>query len=379
VLAIYSSGIYIGGGIGMLIGGQIVERWDAAFAASGAPFGLAGWQVAFFAVGLPGLLLAVWVRSLREPRRGQADGILAPEEPHPFRAFLLELRAVLPGLSLLHLRSAGASGRTLAANLVAALAIGAAAALLVWATGSLAQWIALGIGVYAAASWAQALRLRDPPTAQLVLETPALRDTALGLAFLAFTGYGLGYWLAPYFVRVHGAPEGEVGTVLGLSGAFGGWLGVTLGGILADRLRERSPSGRLQVALLTAALPVPFALWLLATQSTALGYALTVPVNVFGSMWIGVGASTVQDLVLPRMRASASAVYLLVITFIGMALGPYTIGQISDATRSLRSALLVVLLSNALAALFLWRAMRTLPEAERTLRARAAAAGEPGL
>src|SRR5262249_38439290 len=58
VLAIYSSGIYIGAGLGLGIGGLIVERWDAAWAGTTAPFGLRGWQAAFFAVGLPGLLLA---------------------------------------------------------------------------------------------------------------------------------------------------------------------------------------------------------------------------------------------------------------------------------------------------------------------------------
>lgn len=41
-------------------------------------------------------------------------------------------------------------------------------------------------------------------------------------------------------------------------------------------------------------------------------------------------ASTVNDLMLPRMRAMASAFYLLMVTFIGLALGPFMIGQISD-------------------------------------------------
>jgi len=41
-LAIYSSGIYIGGGASLGIGGLIVQRWDAAFP-QGGPFGLAGW------------------------------------------------------------------------------------------------------------------------------------------------------------------------------------------------------------------------------------------------------------------------------------------------------------------------------------------------
>ena len=59
-LAIYSSGLYVGGGVSLLIGGAIVERWNAAYPVD-APLGLAGWQAAFIIVGLPGLLLAVLV------------------------------------------------------------------------------------------------------------------------------------------------------------------------------------------------------------------------------------------------------------------------------------------------------------------------------
>src|SRR6185295_11150168 len=92
-LAIYSSGIYLGAGVGLGIGGLIVERWETAWGAA-PPFGLRGWQVAFFAVGLPGLLLAAWVRSLREPTRGAVDGVVTATEAHPFRAFGRELRAV---------------------------------------------------------------------------------------------------------------------------------------------------------------------------------------------------------------------------------------------------------------------------------------------
>ena len=63
------------------------------------------------------------------------------------------------------------------------------------------------------------------------------------------------------------------------------------------------------------------------------------------SLWIGPGASTVQDLVLPRMRGSASAAYLLVVTFIGLALGPYTVGRLSVALGDLRTALLCALIA----------------------------------
>jgi len=39
-LAIYSSGIYIGAGLGLGLGGLIVDRWDRAFTAGAAPLGL---------------------------------------------------------------------------------------------------------------------------------------------------------------------------------------------------------------------------------------------------------------------------------------------------------------------------------------------------
>jgi len=73
--AIYSSGLYIGAGLGIFLGGLIVDRWNGAFPAGDAPFGLAGWQAAFMIVGLPGLLLAVRVWTLREPARGQSEGL----------------------------------------------------------------------------------------------------------------------------------------------------------------------------------------------------------------------------------------------------------------------------------------------------------------
>src|SRR3546814_12274403 len=54
-LAIYSAGLYFGGGISLMIGGFIVEGWNEAWP-GGGPFGLVGWQAAFMAVGIPGLL-----------------------------------------------------------------------------------------------------------------------------------------------------------------------------------------------------------------------------------------------------------------------------------------------------------------------------------
>lgn len=66
-LSVYSSGVYIGAGIGIFLGGWVVTGWNNFYPDGNAPFGLQAWQAAFFVVGLPGLAMAAWVWTLREP------------------------------------------------------------------------------------------------------------------------------------------------------------------------------------------------------------------------------------------------------------------------------------------------------------------------
>lgn len=69
-LAIYSSGIYIGTLLANVGGGWISDNFD--------------WQTAFFAVGAPGILLALVIQTtLREPLKG-LSGIKAPEQKFTF-------------------------------------------------------------------------------------------------------------------------------------------------------------------------------------------------------------------------------------------------------------------------------------------------------
>ncbi len=376
VMAIYSSGIYLGSGLGLFLGGLVVDRWDAAFPAGTAPLGLKGWQAAFLVVGLPGLLLALLAVTLREPARGQSEGIESAEEPRPWRAFAHELCAVIPPLTLWNLSRLGARGSAILANVSAAGALAAGAWFATRALGNPAQWTSLALGLYAAVSWAQSLALRDAPSAALIFKTPSLVYAVLGFSFLSFNGYGYGFWLASFFERVHQVPIERVGLLVGGAAAAGGWLGVTLGGVLADRWRLTSPRGRLFVGMLNAVLPVPLSLVMLWTESSSLALALAVPVYVVGALWLGPGISTVQDLVLPRMRAVASAAFLLVNTLIGLAMGPYLIGRLSVATGDLRVALSWSLLAGAVALIFFLLSGRTLARDEASRLERAREAGE---
>lgn len=360
VLALYSGGIYIGAGLGLGVGGLIVEQWDAVFPSS-APFGLRGWQVAFLVVGLAGLPLALWVNALREPVRGASEGrTRAVVAAHPFREFGRELTAVIPPLTVFHLISVGATRAQMLTHAGVCLLIAGVVIGLIELLGTPPQWIALGLGVYAAFAWAQALGVRDAATHRIIFGSPTLRYVALGFACLAFNGYGLGFWAAPFFVRDHGINEAEAGLLLGGTSAVSGWLGVTFGGVWADRWHRSNPRARLFVGMCTAVAPLPFVLGVLYAPQAWLAILLNVPVGMTTSMWIGAGASTVQDLVPPSLRATASAAYLLVVTFIGLALGPYTMGRVSMVAGDLRTGMLSVFVTSALALVFLTLAARHL-------------------
>jgi MFS family permease len=103
-------------------------------------------------------------------------------------------------------------------------------------------------------------------------------------------------------------------------------------------------------------------------------------------LWLGAGATAVNELVLPRLRALASAFYLLLITFIGLALGPYTVGRLSDSFaqggadpgEALRDAMGIGLGMLVVSAVALLLAGRFLPAEEKNRLERARAAGEPG-
>jgi MFS family permease len=80
-IGVYSLGIYLGSGIALMLGGWIVglvggsEAWELPLVGTVRP-----WQAVFIAIGLPGLLIALMVRTIREPVRGATGGSVAPTQ-----------------------------------------------------------------------------------------------------------------------------------------------------------------------------------------------------------------------------------------------------------------------------------------------------------
>ncbi len=332
VMAIYSSGVYIGGGIGLAIGGVVLDTWQHWFPdPAQAPFGMKGWHMAFLLVGIPGLLMALWVRTLREPLRGMSEGLAVKTEPRPFAVTGRELMGVLPVLNFLNLILNKASPKTIATNLIGLAAIVAIAWTLNRWMPSPVQWIAMGVGVYCTFTWAQSLALRSPVVFAAIFKNRTVMLTCVAFPCIGFVGYGSNFFAVPYLLRAHEVSHAELGTVIGLTAASGAWLGISAGGILADKLKERWEHGRLLVGLLCIVMTLPFAAAVYFSTSLTVVYICNFLVMFFSPMYIGPATSTVNDLVPPQMRGTVSAVYLMMMTFIGLAMGPFTMGQISTA------------------------------------------------
>ncbi|QKG71043.1 spinster family MFS transporter [Erythrobacter mangrovi] len=368
-LAIYSSGLYLGGGVSLLIGAKISLVWDTAYPGGGIG-GLVGWQAAFLAVGLPGILMAIWVATLREPER-------PPEEHstgrHPLRDFFVDLSMLLPPFTLVHAARRGM--KALVANIAFAAAMVAAAILMIGITGNTPQWSAMAFGYYAVFSWAGTLKQHDPATFRLIWGTPAFICTALGYGLVSLGAYALAFWAAPYAEIVLKLPKEELAFILGANGAASGFLGVILGGRLSDALRQRHPSGRILMIMFGILAPI-IPIWVgFTTEDATVFYVMNFLAGLFAATALGAAAATTQDLVLPRMRGTATASFFLATTLVGLAVGPYMVGQISELTGSMRIGVLsLIAVAPISLGLLIW-AYRALPEAEATIEERARAAG----
>jgi len=103
--AFYSSGIVLGSGLAYIIGGHIYDFFNQ-LASSGEPWldNLSAWQATFIAVGLPGIVVALLILTIREPaRRGAAVSAGETEVILPIRSvlsYLFQRRQVYGSLIL---------------------------------------------------------------------------------------------------------------------------------------------------------------------------------------------------------------------------------------------------------------------------------------
>lgn len=289
-LAIFSAGLPLGSLFGMALGGIVAATY--------------GWRMAFFLVGVPGLLLAlILLFTVRDPRRTLTSG--AP------------VTADVPPLS--------------------------SALRLLWQRRSFAWLVA-------------------------------------GASMISFSGYSHQAFYGSFFLRNHkGALDalsgmlGFAGTIaflglmLGLIIGITGTLGTALGGRLSDRHARQERGGYLIIPIWATLASVPFLAAAFLLDNVTLAFAVLAVSYFLKSMWYGPIFASVQGLVDPRTRATAVAIFLLIVNVVGLGFGPLLAGAMSDffaahygPAEGLRYAMLVFTFFLTVAAFCFARARRTL-------------------
>lgn len=211
--------------------------------------------------------------------------------------------------------------------------------------------------------------LRPAPfraVASLLLAKPSFWLVSFGAGCASVCGYGLAFWLPSFFQRSFELSLVDTALFYSAITFVGGCLGIYGGGLLADRLgaRSRSAYPRIPAAAFLIALPCFFAA--VNTTNLVVGFVLFVIPTGLNLMWLGPVTTAVQHLVPANMRTTASAMFLLINNLLGIAVGYYYFGAMSDLLRptygdeSLRYAIYTGLGFYVIASLLFFIASRTL-------------------
>lgn len=168
----------------------------------------------------------------------------------------------------------------------------------------------------------------------LLARKPSFWLISFGAGFSSLCGYGLAAWVPTVLIRSYGFDLIGAGQFMGSLLLIGGTLGVFMGGVLADRLGHLDRAWYLRLPAIAWLITVPtFAAGLLSPSPWMAWPLLLIP-NGLNILWLGPVSTAVQHLVPARMRATASASFLLINNLIGLGLGPTLIGFISTSLKA---------------------------------------------
>jgi predicted MFS family arabinose efflux permease len=189
---------------------------------------------------------------------------------------------------------------------------------------------------------------------------------ALGSALSAFVGYGNGNFFPSLLIRIHGMNVADVGLVLSLVAGTTGAIGTFAGGYLADRLGAKDRRWYAWVPLAGGLLSFIPGLYVLLGDNTVSVLSVLFFVSIVNSLYLGPSIAISHALVPPRMRAVTSAVLFFILNMIGLGLGPFFTGLVSDLLApaygelSLRYAMLCTAGIGTLAMWMYYQASRSL-------------------
>jgi MFS family permease len=160
------------------------------------------------------------------------------------------------------------------------------------------------------------------------------------LAFAASSsslcGYGLALWTPSVLIRSFGLELTATANFLASLLLIGGTAGVFAGGWLADRLGHGDRGWFARLPAYAWLITAPAWVAGLFAPSLWVAWPLLLIGNALNILWLGPVTTAVQHLVPRRMRATASASFLLINNLIGLGVGPLLIGHVSDMLKKTR-------------------------------------------
>jgi predicted MFS family arabinose efflux permease len=204
--------------------------------------------------------------------------------------------------------------------------------------------------------------LKETPQRARVLglaRNPAFLTATLGMAMMTYALGGLQVWMPTFLSRMRGYTLIRANLLFGAIIAVDGLAASLAGGWLGDMLLRRTRSAYYLVSAASMGLGIPVMIVALFDRGPAMvpgiavaGFLLllnTAPLNA--AIINSVGA---------HIRATAIAVNLFVIHFLGDALSPWIIGKVSDRS-SLQSGFVSTVIATALSSAILFYGMKFAP------------------
>ncbi|MEM1154060.1 MAG: MFS transporter [Pseudomonadota bacterium] len=171
-------------------------------------------------------------------------------------------------------------------------------------------------------------------TIELVKHRPSFWYLALGSAFVSFVAYGNGNFVPSFLIRNHDLSLAQVGTALALVSGVSGAIGTFAGGYLSDRFGKRDQRWYVWVPMLGVLVGYLPYCYVLITDHTPSALTILFFAGIATSFYLGPCIAMSHALVRPSMRAMISAVLFFILNMIGLGLGPFLTGLVSDILAS---------------------------------------------
>lgn len=160
--------------------------------------------------------------------------------------------------------------------------------------------------------------------------TPSFWLLSFGAASGSILGYGLMFWLPSFFSRTLGLRLMEISWFYGAIILLGGLAGTWFGGWLCDRVGKANPGAYALIPAVCFLVAAPVYAAGLFAPTLAAAFVLFLVPQALGLAWLGPILAAIQHIVPPNMRATASACFLFINNLLGIGVGTWFFGFMSD-------------------------------------------------